>query len=277
MVFYDYSEIKRIEQDEIVDEGLFKVIVKNKTILKTECLILKNGGLIPKNWDTVDDAIYGFEGVSDHKIVFENKKGQYPCFAYDLKTHPILCMLPGIKLPSEFEKNIQDIINEMGFNEKEFGFEKDLWNQYLEKKPSGQDPVINLLSYEKIKEHDKENILFEGFLKAMVNQKTALQTKCCVFKNGEILPKSWNIFGEALMNFQRINNSSVIFKNSDGEHPCFPIGNNDGMVCVIPGVKLYSDVEKNIHEKIKKSNLNILDLWNNYLEAKPQDGIKIKP
>jgi hypothetical protein len=136
-----YAQLKNEVKNELFSEGTFKVLVNNNTVLQTEALILTHGSILPKDWDVVEDAMYGFDGVSKTRIIFETKEGQFPCFMSDVEDSPLVGIVPGVSLPAELEERFNEIMPQLN-TEEDFEMmgllpsDKDAWNNYMSAKTS---------------------------------------------------------------------------------------------------------------------------------------------
>lgn len=134
-----YAELKNEVKDELFSEGVFKVLVDNNEVLQTEALILTNGGILPKDWDVVEDAMYGFDGVSKTRIIFETKDGQFPCFMSDLEDSPLVGIVPGVSLSADLEERFNEIMPQLN-TEEDFEMmgllpsDKQAWDNYIRAK-----------------------------------------------------------------------------------------------------------------------------------------------
>jgi hypothetical protein len=136
-----YAQLKNEVKNELFSEGTFKVLVDNNTVLQTEALILTHGSILPKDWDVVEDAIYGFDGVPKTRFVFENKEGQFPCLLSDQQDSPLVGIVPGVTLSSDMEALFNEIMPQVN-TEEDFErmnllpSDKDAWNNYMSAKTS---------------------------------------------------------------------------------------------------------------------------------------------
>lgn len=144
--------------------------------------------------------------------------------------------------------------------------------------------------YGELKEKFKDDIFSEGVFKVLVGSENeiALQTEAVVLKSGAVLPKDWEIFEEAIYNFDGVPGTATVFENSNGKFPCMLYDENgDSPVqAIVPGVQLSEEFDERLVELMSQLNtpedfytFQITpaekEAWQNYMNAK-ENKAKLK-